>query len=781
MLNRMRGEPSPEGVVPDGVSRGEFLKLAGAAGLLVTCSGSALAVLNGRAQAQVNGTGKYGPAFVEPVIWVGHGDNQTPVTTDEKCIQRDAGDGGGTRFWCKPAAGSVALLPDGRFVYWNALEGTENSAAFINDADRALDDDDSRVLTIYPSPSWLKPKNQEGGVNLDTEPASELLPGLVTSDRTQSNGTMFCSHQCHLPDGSVIVVGGTHYYTEPITVELEGVKLSRIFDPKNNLWFRTQDTNVGRWYPSTIPLETGDVLLVGGVTKLEKPIYGLNPLQPGQPSFLQSFDNERSTETFSIKTGKWTDNGAAAQRSLPLQPRIHMAPNGHIIFNCAGQAFSPNGQSYLESTWSIVAAYDPKTKSWQDIGIGGFPFTLDQNALTGIAGELGLTPGTASGATITNPTDLVTELLKPGTLNGLAIQDPTKLSNAAGIGARLSASEVSLLMKPDQDGKYNKMELLTAGGTIAGVFFTNPGSYLATNLSRIDTVDTSGNQDTYSSRFTGTLNKRRWFSSGTLLPTGEVFACSGADRDEVIFPGIESPIPTAEMFDPKTETWKLDDTSPILRTYHNTALLTPDARVLVGGHAPIPVGYLSHIHLDTGLIGPNDGREPRFEIYTPPYLQGNPERPIIDDPAAKNWSSSTATGQQEQSISGGGGHKNKKPKKHHGHKKHKKKHHGKGGGGGGAQNGPVARTLNLGESFNVNMANAQDLDSVVLMRMSSVTHVNDTEQRGVVLPFTQNGKSLTAKMPSQPGVVPPGYYLLFLVNKQGVPSVGMLVKVPIPK
>src|SRR5215213_4400974 len=150
MLDRSQGELPLEGITPEGISRGEFLKLAGAAGLLVTCSGSVLAVLNGTARAQSSGTGNFGAAFVEPRIWVGSGDNGSWVETDEKCIERDIGDGRGPRFWCKPAAGSVALLADGRCIYWNALEGTENSAAFVLDADIALDNDDSRVLTPDP-------------------------------------------------------------------------------------------------------------------------------------------------------------------------------------------------------------------------------------------------------------------------------------------------------------------------------------------------------------------------------------------------------------------------------------------------------------------------------------------------------------------------------------------------------------------------------------------------------------------------------------------------------
>lgn len=44
-----------------------------------------------------------------------------------------------------------------------------------------------------------------------------------------------------------------------------------------------------------------------------------------------------------------------------------------------------------------------------------------------------------------------------------------------------------------------------------------------------------------------------WYSSGVVLPTGEVVALSGADKDEVVEPGLENAIRRAELWDPATE------------------------------------------------------------------------------------------------------------------------------------------------------------------------------------------------------------------------------------
>jgi hypothetical protein len=39
------------------------------------------------------------------------------------------------------------------------------------------------------------------------------------------------------------------------------------------------------------------------------------------------------------------------------------------------------------------------------------------------------------------------------------------------------------------------------------------------------------------------------------------------------------------------------------------------------------------------------------------------------------------------------------------------------------------------------------------------------------------GETLTAKMPVDPGIAPPGYYLLFLLDRNNVPSVGKFLQV----
>src|SRR5206468_10919262 len=132
---------------------------------------------------------------------------------------------------------------------------------------------------------------------------------------------------------------------------------------------------------------------------------------------------------------------------------------------------------------------------------------------------------------------------------------------------------------------YTKASFLSAGG-IVGV---TPGTYVPVPFSQINTIDTA-HGDAFTSEDTGSLNNARWYSTGVLLPTGQVMAFSGANRDEVVSPGSGNAVRQAELYDPKTGQWTPMASAHHGRTYHNTAALLPDGRVLVGGHAPIPNG-----------------------------------------------------------------------------------------------------------------------------------------------------------------------------------------------
>ena len=81
-----------------------------------------------------------------------------------------------------------------------------------------------------------------------------------------------------------------------------------------------------------------------------------------------------------------------------------------------------------------------------------------------------------------------------------------------------------------------------------------------------------------------------------------------------------------------------------------------------------------------------------------------------------------------------------------------------------------------GSTFSVTTPEAAAIRRVVLIRPGSTTHQVNTDQRAVPLAFTAGAGTLTVAVPANRNLAPPGYYLLFLVDADGVPSVAPWVR-----
>jgi hypothetical protein len=200
-----------------------------------------------------------------------------------------------------------------------------------------------------------------------------------------------------------------------------------------------------------------------------------------------------------------------------------------------------------------------------------------------------------------------------------------------------------------------------------------------------------------------------------------VLAVNGADTDEVVFPGSGHPVPQAELFDPVTKKWTPAAVDQRNRSYHSTAALLPDGRVLVAGHAPINTGYggASDFGKDNlGLTAPES--DPTFSIYSPPYLFRG-DRPVINavNPAV-----------------------------------------------------PYDGLLTIKTTY------ANDISTVALVRNPSTTHLVDGDQRTVDVPVvSRTADSVTVAIPGDT-VLPPGPYMLFVnrsTPKGEIPSVSRQV------
>jgi Domain of unknown function (DUF1929) len=163
----------------------------------------------------------------------------------------------------------------------------------------------------------------------------------------------------------------------------------------------------------------------------------------------------------------------------------------------------------------------------------------------------------------------------------------------------------------------------------------------------------------------------------------------------------------AELYDPATDTWQLMATAAVPRLYHSVALLLPDGRVVAAGSNPYG-----------GQSVPWEPADPqeemRLEVFSPPYLFKGP-RPII---------------------------------------------------------GTVPTEWKYGETITVRSAQATSIRWASLIRNGVTTHSFDCGQCLVDLPMiSQTRTQINVQVTDEPGIAPPGWYMLFLADTNGIPSV----------
>ena len=86
-------------------------------------------------------------------------------------------------------------------------------------------------------------------------------------------------------------------------------------------------------------------------------------------------------------------------------------------------------------------------------------------------------------------------------------------------------------------------------------------------------------------------------------------------------------------------------------------------------------------------------------------------------------------------------------------------------------------TLSFADRFGV--GTPDQVSKAVLMAPGATTHGDDMNQREVALQVSNTvaGAGINLVSPPNANVAPPGYYMLFLLNSQGVPSVAKWVRI----
>ena len=80
-----------------------------------------------------------------------------------------------------------------------------------------------------------------------------------------------------------------------------------------------------------------------------------------------------------------------------------------------------------------------------------------------------------------------------------------------------------------------------------------------------------------------------------------------------------------------------------------------------------------------------------------------------------------------------------------------------------------------GAAMDLATASPGSIQKVALVRLGAVTHSNNMEQRYIPLTFTTGATGLTATAPANANIAPPGFYMLFIIDANGVPSVARMV------
>jgi lysophospholipase L1-like esterase len=89
----------------------------------------------------------------------------------------------------------------------------------------------------------------------------------------------------------------------------------------------------------------------------------------------------------------------------------------------------------------------------------------------------------------------------------------------------------------------------------------------------------------------------------------------------------------------------------------------------------------------------------------------------------------------------------------------------------------VTSNVTFGQTFSISTPDAATIAQITLLRLPAVSHSFDQNQRFIRLAFTSQPGSLTVTAPASGAVSPPGHYMLFLVNGNGVPSLARIINV----
>ena len=158
---------------------------------------------------------------------------------------------------------------------------------------------------------------------------------------------LFCSGHAFLPDGRLLVAGGTTAYPNSATgLPYKGEKRVRIFDPVTEKYQSAPSMAIGRWYPTVVSRADGRLVTLAG--------------------FDDRGQHSNTFQTYSPTTGTWSANQPIGNWASgigvysPLYPSMHLLADGRLFYS--GAHVFPAGPHTPPYRWNV----DTNTVSWMD-------------------------------------------------------------------------------------------------------------------------------------------------------------------------------------------------------------------------------------------------------------------------------------------------------------------------------------------------------------------------------------------------------------------------------
>ncbi|MGI5355402.1 galactose oxidase-like domain-containing protein [Streptomyces sp. CA-252508] len=527
---------------------------------------------------------------------------------------------------------------------------------------------------------------------------------------------MFCAGHTQLPDGKLLIAGGTKRYEklkgdvtkagglmivhnedpdkpitlpagtkftgkangktfvskDPILVE----KAEKVFDKATGRFLRTQP-GLGRIYveaeESGKEFETGtedNYKVVGLKGKDARNVYGM-----AQKLALDKKDFQGIKDAFEFDP--------VAEKYIKVDPMNEARWYPTLTTLKDGKVLALSG---LDEIGQIVPGkdeiYDPKTKKWEYTGIERrFPtypaiFLMDNGKLFYSGSNAGYGP--ADVGRDPGVWDLETNKFKkiPG------LSDADRMETSA-----------TVMLPPAQDQRF----MVIGGGGVGESQDSSEKSRLV-DLKDPDPRFKDG----------ASLDRGTRYPSASLMPDDTVLVTGGSED----YRGRgDSNVLEARTYDPKTGTYTRVADPQVGRNYHSGSVLLPDGRVMIFGSDSL---FADKANTKPGVF------EQRIEIYTPPYLFRD-SRPKV-------------TGGPE--------------------------------------------TIKRGQSGVFTTPDAARIKTAKLMRPSAVTHVTDVDQRSIALEMKKTADGIQVTVPKNRALVPSGWYMLFVTDDKGTPSEAVWVEVP---